>query len=135
MPHAWRPPVLGKIMPLNSIIVGAILVLIGVSGYLYGVSGGRASVTALIPAFFGIVMILLGIVSQMKETLRPHLMHAAVLIALLGFILTAGRLAMKISTIEMSAAVLSQTAMAIVCLVFVILGIMSFVKARQERIG
>ena len=122
-------------MPINSVIVGIVLILIGVAGYIYGMSEGRASVTALIPSFFGVVMLLLGVVSQVKESLRKHLMHVAVVIALIGFILTGGRLAMTFSSLEMSAAVASQAATAIVCLLFVILGVMSFTKARKERMG
>ena len=93
----------------------------------------RASVTALIPAFFGIVMALLGFAAGAKEGLRKHLMHAAVVIALLGFILTAGRLIMKFPELTMSAAVISQAAMAVVCLLYVILAVRSFAAARKNR--
>jgi hypothetical protein len=120
-------------MPTTAIISGALLILIGVIGYAYGMSTGHASVTALIPAFIGLVIGLLGVVSQMKEGVRKHLMHAAVVVALLGFILTAGRLISRLSEITFSAAVLSQAATAVVCLIFVILAIRSFAAARRER--
>ena len=120
-------------MPGISIFCGLLLSAIGAVGYVYGMNTGHASVTALIPAFFGIVLILLGVVSRANDGLRKHLMHAALALALLGFILTAGRLLMKVATIEMSAAVISQLSMAAVCLVFLILGIRSFAAARRER--
>lgn len=120
-------------MPNTSITFGILLVIIGSSGYLYGMNSGNASVTALIPAFFGIVLVLCGAVARASEGLRKHLMHIAVVIALLGFILTAGRLLMKASELSMSPAVLSQASMALVCIVFVILAIRSFAAARSSR--
>lgn len=120
-------------MPTTSIAFGVLLILIGAIGYIYGLMNDKASITALIPAFFGIVMAALGIAARASEGLRKHLMHAAILIALLGFILTAGRLIMKLNELTTSAAMVSQAAMAIVCLAFVILSIRSFAAARQER--
>lgn len=120
-------------MPSISIICGVLLVLIGIAGYIHGITSDKASITALIPAFIGAVMILLGVLARMKEGLRKHLMHAAVVVALLGFIATAGRLISKMSELSASAAVLSQTSTAIVCLAFVILAIRSFAAARRER--
>ena len=120
-------------MPSTAIALGVLLTLIGAAGYIYGVMNGNASITALIPAFFGIVLAGLGLAAQAKENLRKHLMHAAVVIALLGFILPAGRLISRISDLTLSVAVLSQILMAAVCLVFVILGIKSFADARRNR--
>ena len=118
-------------MPVISIICGIVLILIGVTGYAYGMSTEHASVTALIPAFFGIVIAVLGFVARGRESLRKHLMHAAVVIALLGFILPAGRLMSKFSEMTWSAAVISQAAMAFVCLIFVVLAVRSFAAARR----
>lgn len=120
-------------MPSTSIACGTLLVLIGILGYVNGVMTDRASVTALIPAFFGIVLVLLGIFARMREGWRKHLMHAAVVVALLGFIATAGRLVSKLGEISYSAAVVSQVSMALVCLLFVILGIKSFADARRRN--
>jgi hypothetical protein len=118
-------------MPNITIICGSLLVIIGFLGYGYGLMNENASLTALIPAAFGFVLEILGFVAKSSESLRKHLMHAAVVVALLGFIMTAGRLLMKISTFSLSAAAISQLAMAIVCLVFVILAVRSFTAARR----
>ena len=83
-------------MPNTSIICGSLLVIIGLVGYGYGLMNGNASLTALIPAAFGFVLEICGFVAKSKEPLRKHLMHVAVVVALLGFIMTAGRLLMKI---------------------------------------
>ena len=120
-------------MPTISVICGILLIAIGVVGYIHGVGVEKASITALIPAFIGLLIGLLGILAGMKEGLRKHLMHAAVIIALLGFIATAGRLVSKMSELSASAAVLSQASTAIVCLAFIILAIRSFAAARRAR--
>ena len=119
-------------MPATAIWFGRLLVLLGIIGYAYGLYGGNASFTAFIPAAFGIVLMILGHLSVAKESLRKHLMHAAVVVAFLGFILPAGRLVSKLSDLTMSAAVVSQTAMAVVCLIFVILAVKSFADARRN---
>jgi len=118
-----------------SIISGILLVVIGAAGYIYGMNSGTASVTALIPAFFGIVLIACGAIGTVAEGMRKHLMHLAVVVALLGFILTAGRLGMKAATgrLETPPAGISQRAMAAVCLVFVVLAIRTFAAARSAR--
>ena len=120
-------------MPSTSIACGTLLVLIGILGYVNGVMTDHASVTALIPAFFGIVLILLGVFARMREGLRKHLMHAAIVVALLGFLATAGRLVSKMGELTYSAAVVSQVSMALVCLLFVILGVKSFIDARRRN--
>ena len=120
-------------MPSTSIACGTLLVLIGILGYVNGVMTNHASGTALIPAAVGIVLLLLGIFARLRENLRKHLMHAAVLVALLGFLASAGRLVSKLGELSYNAAVVSQVSMALVCLLFVILAIKSFTDARRSN--
>ena len=120
-------------MPITSIVCGALLILVGIVGEMYGLSTGHASPTALIPAAFGLILLLLGLFSRTNEPLRKHLMHAAAAVALIGFLLTAGRLLMKFGELAMTAAVVSQAAMALVCLAFVLLAVRSFTEARRQR--
>jgi hypothetical protein len=119
-------------MPSTSIACGILLLLIGIVGYVNGMLTQHPSVTALIPAFFGIVMIALGVGARFKENLRKHLMHAAAGVALLGFILTAGRVVSRFNELTYSPAVISQVSMSLVCLLFVILAIKSFADARRR---
>lgn len=119
-------------MPSLAINFGRLLILIGIIGYGWGFYIQRVSVTALIPAFFGIVLLVLGHIAHKRENLRKHLMHAAVIVALIGFLAAAGRLISKIGEITLSAAYLSQIAMALVCLVFVVLSVRSFISARRN---
>jgi len=118
-------------MTSTSIICGVLLILIGLVGYGYGMSAGTPSPTALIPAAFGILIAILGAIAAAKPDLRKHLMHVAVLLGLIGFLIPAIRLLMKIGQLTMSAAVISQLAMSLVCLAFVILSVRSFIAARR----
>ncbi|MCH8270294.1 MAG: hypothetical protein IH985_03675 [Planctomycetes bacterium] len=112
--------------------LGLVLIALGLGGYF---GTGRESLTALIPVLFGLPLALLGVVA-LKGHMRKHAMHAAAVIGLLGFagtvkglmklplLLTGGELARP-------AAVAVQAAMAIVCLLFVVLCVWSFTKARR----
>jgi len=125
-------------MPSISIICGVLLILIGIIGYGYGMTDGRASLTALIPALFGLILAVLGFAGKSNENLRKHLMHGAVVVGLLGFLATVGSF-LKIpnllaGTAERPAAVAAQAAMSLVCLIFVILCVKSFIDARRGRV-
>ncbi len=119
-------------MPITAVIFGGLLVLTGVVGYVHGVMNDKASFTAFIPAAFGLIIVILGLVAQAKESLRKHLMHGAVVVGLLGFLVPAGRLISKLSELTLSAAVVSQLVMALLCLVFVLLCVRSFIAARRK---
>jgi hypothetical protein len=121
-------------MPFTAIIFGVLLILTGVIGYIYGMMNPPASLTALIPAAFGIVLALLGLSAQSMEGMRKHLMHAAVTVALFGFLVPAARVLSKMSEITLSAAYVLQIVMAVLCLTFVIMAINSFVAARRARL-
>jgi hypothetical protein len=109
-----------------------VLIALGLGGYF---GTGRESVTALIPAFFGVPLLLLGLVA-LNERMRKHAIHIAVIVGLLGCAGTARGL-MKLpalltgSEIARPTAVAVQAAMAIVCLIYVLLCVRSFVKARR----
>ena len=124
-------------MPAITIIVGVMLILIGIGGYGYAASTGHASLTALIPAAIGLILAVLGGVAT-KENLRKHTMHAAVLIALLGFLGTVMGIPKAVSLlqgaqIERPLAAVSQTLTAILCLILLVFGIKSFIDARRNR--
>ena len=124
-------------MPSTSIVFGFLLVLLGAGGYVYGMMNGGASLTALIPAIFGVLLIIFGALARSMENLRKHLMHGAVLVGLLGFLATVSSFfkipALLAGTAERPAAVVSQSVMAIICLVFVILCVKSFIDARRNK--
>ncbi len=112
--------------------LGFLLIALGLGSYF---GTGRASVTALIPAFFGLPLLLLGLVA-LNERMRKTAILIAVVIGLLGFAGTVSGL-MKLPVLltggelERPAAVAVQAAMAIVCFVFVLLSIWLVIKARR----
>lgn len=118
-------------MASTTIYFGILLVIIGAAGYVYGMTIGHASPTALIPAAFGLVLAILGFVARAKDNLRKHIMHAAVVIALIGFIAALGSLFRNGVPSSFGPGQISQISMAVVCLVFVILAVKSFIDARR----
>ena len=117
-------------MPSVTRLVGFLLVLLGIGGYL---GTGRTSITAMIPAFFGAIFLVLAIVARKPEA-RRHAMHAAVALALVGALAVLPRIFSGISAGNlMRPAVLSQIATAVILAVYVALGVRSFIEARRAR--
>src|SRR5215216_1948871 len=117
IPRTHCPP-----MANITITLGAFLVLLGVGGY---VASGQASWTALIPAFFGLIFVALGVLAR-REARRRHAMHAAVTVALLGFLATVQGVGdfvrmMTGDAIARPAAATSQALMALLCAAFLAL--------------
>jgi hypothetical protein len=118
-----------------AIVFGVLLVILGVGGY---VATDRVSLTAMIPAIPGLILIGLGAASMASPSLNKHLMHAAATVALLGF---GGAVPGVIKLFRWMggteparpAAVVSQTVMAGLMLVFLVLCIRSFINARRSR--
>ena len=115
---------------------GAVLILLGAWGFI---STGSTHPTALIPAYFGAVLAVSGMLANSEDEKRRMLwMHVAVTTGLLGF-LGAGVMAI-LETVKAHGgpladtapvAVESQAAMAVICLVFVGLCVRSFIAARR----
>ena len=115
-------------MASTTIVFGALLTLLGLVGYT--LTG--TSVTALIPAFFGLILLVLGFLAR-SESIRQHAMHAAAAVALVGcggalFSLLRAPLATRPAI-----AVFSQAAMVVLTAVFVGLCVRSFREARRRR--
>lgn len=128
-PPSFRP------MPTLAIVFGIILDAMGFGAY---VATGAQSITSLIPAFFGTIIFLCGLLSVFIPKIRMHLMHVAALVGLLG---TLGGLGMGLpkvgaliaGTAERPLASGMQIAMGVVCLVFLVLCVKSFIDARRAR--
>ena len=117
-------------MPTTTRYVGFILIAIGVIGY---VATGAASLTALIPAMVGAVLLVLALVARSDEA-RKHAMHAAVAVALISALGTLPRLLPALSAGEFQRpAVIAQAAMVLVLLFYVAMGVNSFIQARRAR--
>ena len=118
-------------LPQKGIIAAVILITLGLLGFF---AGGRASFTALIPAFFGIPLLASSLLAR-KPNQRKLGMHLAALFALLGFILPLGRIIPQLvqGELELGMATLSMLLMVIVCGVFTFLCVQSFRAARKAK--
>ena len=113
--------------------VGALLVVVGVGAY---VATEASSVTALLPAALGAVVLALGLLAG-RDSLHRHAIHAALVVALLGALGTVPQ-ALPLVTggeVDRPAAAWASLITALVCLVYIGLGVRSFVAARRARAG
>lgn len=113
----------------EGIITALLLIIIGIGGYFLG---GMASVTALIPAFFGIPILISALIATKNLKLG---MHLAAVFTLLGFIAPLGRIIPTAAKGEfaLNLATISQLLMVLICGVFLVLCIKSFKAARKAR--
>lgn len=120
-------------MPRITIGFALAYIAIGLAGFFLT---GAAHMTALIPAVIGVVLLALGLLAG-KENLRMHAMHAALLVGLLAFLGTARGLtklpAAFAGTAERPGAVYAQAATAVLSLVYLAVGVRSFIAARRAR--
>ncbi|MCF7729758.1 MAG: hypothetical protein K9M81_05245 [Chthoniobacterales bacterium] len=121
-------------MPLLSFIFGLLLNLIGLFGFF---GTGATHYTALIPCALGLLLIASGLVAQ-KEHLRRHAMHGAVLISLIGLLGTASAftkipLLLDHAAGDKAPAFVAKIATAILCGLFFLLCLRSFIKARVMK--
>lgn len=113
--------------------VGGLLVATGIIAYLASESN---SMTALIPSALGVLLLIAAAVSRAPKA-RRHAIHAALAVAVLGVAGTAMNV-MKLGelfagTAERPNAVIASTITFGVLLVFLIVGVASFVRARRFR--
>jgi hypothetical protein len=119
-----------------TMIVGFVLVALGIA---YWGLAGRTAPTALIPAYFGVALMISGARARTQNNkTRMLFMHVAVTIGLLGFLFPGIRAIMILAKapagsnlIMTSLAVQEQLVMAIICLVFTGMCVRSFIEARR----
>ena len=120
--------VFGMSVPRIAILNGVVLSAWGVIAYFIQ-SSDPPSITALIPAFMGVPMLLLGLLSERNPTNRHHYMHACMVVALIMALGGARVVAGGMSWL----AIVSHLLLLQVGLSFTIVGIMSFRHARLQR--
>ncbi len=92
--------------------------------------------TSLIPGYFGIPLVILGFLAVWLPKARMHVMHAAVLITLIGFAIAAFLTVKAIPTISEEGkmtAFAAKAIMALLCAGHVGLSVKSFIDARRSR--
>ncbi len=120
---------------MAKVTIGYAVLLIAMGiGFYFGT--GAVSKTALIPTFFGLPILLCGILA-LKDAYRKHAMHFAVMLGLLAFIGSLRAVpaipALINGTAERPSAVIAQLLMAALSIVFVALGVKSFIDVRRAR--
>ena len=121
-------------MTKTSIAFGIILMILGLFSY-FGISS--ESITALIPTFLGIPVLILGFLA-LNEKFLKHAMHGAAVLMLLGFGGTVGGLIkffrmLSGEVFERPSAITIQAIMALICFIFLTIAIKSFIDARRKR--
>ena len=120
-------------MPKITVIFSVLYIAVGLGAFFLT---GAVHKTALIPAYLGAILLVLGLLGH-KENLRKHVMHAALLVGLLALFGTARSLLKLPSafdgTAERPFAIYAQAATAVLSIAFLALGIRSFIQARRSR--
>ena len=126
-------------MAWPTIACGMALVLIGVVGYSTADPNpdtGKVSMTALIPAFVGGLLMLIGALA-FNDRRRKHVMHLAAMVGLFGLVggfMPLMRQYNATGTVDpLKPSAVSGELMIVVCAVFVWLCVNSFLAARRAR--
>jgi fluoride ion exporter CrcB/FEX len=115
---------------------GIVLIVLGVGGYF---GSDRVSPTALIPAAFGLLLLIFGALAR-DEKRRKMAMHIAVTVGLLGFLGTVSGLfqlptMLSGGAVARPGAVVSKSIMAVLMAIYVGMCVKSFIDARRRRAG
>ena len=123
-------------MATTTIGFGIVLIILGVGGYF---GSDMVSVTALIPAAFGALLVVFGAMAR-DDKKRKMAMHIAVVVGLLGFLGTVNGLVdltvmLHGGQVARPMAVVSKSVMAALMAIFVGMCVKSFIDARRSRAG
>ena len=122
-------------MPRVTIAYGTALIVLGVGVYF---QTGLKSLTALIPAAFGLPVVVLGVLAR-KERLLKHAMHGAAMLAVLGAVGTSPGLVRFLqrtlggAETDRPVADMAQAAMFALSAIFVVLCVRSFIAMRRSQ--
>jgi fucose 4-O-acetylase-like acetyltransferase len=115
---------------------GVLLALLGIFGFVYT---GSAHPTALIPCVIGAFFVLFGVMANTEDSKKRMLwMHISVTVALLVFL---GTIPADIQTIRLArgnalphpVSILEKGALSLLCLLYVLACVRSFINARRLR--
>lgn len=116
-------------MPNTTSFLGILLIVLGGWGYT---QSATHSPMALIPSALGVLFLALGIAAG-REEWRKHAMHAAAGLALVGVIAGLGPVMMARTRPLPPLMVRTTGAMSLMCAVFLVLAVRSFIAARRGR--
>jgi hypothetical protein len=114
---------------------GVVLVLVSAGFWL---AMGRTETAALHPAGIGVLLILCGVLSNTENTKQRMIwMHVAVTAGLIGLLLTGIRALLTLIKGTIAANPLGfdeRVVIALICLIYVVLCVRSFIAARRTRV-
>lgn len=118
-------------MPRITIGLGVILIVLGFISYI---ATAFVSWTALIPAILGAVILVSGMVGLKNLKLGVHIALVVAVLGILGTTMNVMQLAALIAgEAERPAAVITSTITFVLLIVYVVLGIRSFMAARRWK--
>jgi len=110
-----------------TITLGAVLVVLGLGAY---VLSGAASITAAIPAFLGLPILIAGVVANAKPDIHRHAIHVALVIAVLGAL---GSLGGVFPLDDLGTAAVVSLITIVLCVAYIVVGVRSFIAARRSE--
>jgi len=118
----------------STLVLAVVLIAIGLVAYL---ATGRQSVTALIPTFLGVPLLVCALIAR-REGARRWALGIASVLAVLGLGGTAGGLVKTArliggAALERPEASITQAIVAIACLAYLVMALRSLRQARRSR--
>jgi hypothetical protein len=114
-------------MPRTAILFGVLLLALGLGDYYWSTNRDWR---ILIAAVMGAAILVLGLAAFVKRSWHRGAMHAAVIVGLVGFVATVNSLYDLVKRVFENGAQLAESTMAVLCGVFVLLSVKSFLVAR-----
>jgi nitrate/nitrite transporter NarK len=114
-------------------LFGILLILNGAAGYFMADADSK-SLTAFIPSVIGVLLVLCGVISTVKESARMHAMHVSALVGLIGVLGALGNLVRSLASGNSTTLGLAMTAaMGILSASYVVACVQSFRAAGRAR--
>ncbi|RJN33238.1 hypothetical protein D3250_03765 [Nesterenkonia natronophila] len=121
-------------MPKLTFLTGAVLVVVGIGGYLVSLANETDHWTALIPSLVGLLLLVSGAIALKNLMVGVHIALVLALIGALGMLMPLASLGdLFAGEAERPAAVVSALISLIVLVVYLILGVRSFLEARRWK--
>ena len=121
-------------MSKQTFTFSVLLIALGLGGYF---GSGQISFFPLIPAGFGVLIFICGLLA-LSPNLTKHAMHAAAMLALIGFVFPAKGIIKVIKMligipVPMPPEAIAQATMSTMCLIYVILCFRWFLNNRKKQ--
>ena len=119
-------------MEKGTLVYGLFLIALGVASYI--LTGG-VSATALIPAYFGLVVLPMGLLALLKPQSKRHFLHVSAALSLLGILGTVKGFFSSFTLLNggevlRPQAVVVQAVMCVVSAIYLGFCVRSFINAR-----